>query len=287
MRRSALLILSILLNSGAAQALASCEDFVPFGQPVHKNVTSDIGVTEAPDWDVICHAGQIVAFNRKHNVSDWVAFRLRRVDLLKPVAKKKVNYRIDSKVPENHRVVYDDYTNTGFHRGHLAPAASMKWSAHAMKDSFFMTNMAPQVGNGFNNGIWKSLERRMRTWACQRDILYVVTGPLYEDRPIKKLVYDGDGDGKDDNGVLVDVPSHFFKIALDAKRMEAIAFILPNQVLEKSDLPKYLRSIDEIEARSRLDFLKDIWDGAEQIIESHVQPSLWRKPDDELCDDIR
>ena len=287
MRRSTLLILSILLISGAAQALASCEGFVPFGQPVHKNVTSVIGVTEAPDWDVICHAGQIVAFNREHNVSDWVAFRLRRVDLLKPVAERKDNFRPDGEVPEKHQVVHSDYTKTGYDRGHLAPAAAMKWSFHAMNDSFFMSNIAPQIGAGFNQGIWKSLERRMRKWACQRDSLYVVTGPLYEDRPIKKLVYDSDGDGMDDNGVLVDVPSHFFKFALDENRMEAIAFILPNKPLKTKDLPKYLTSIDEIEARSRLDFLKDIWDGAEQIIESHVQPSLWRKPDDELCDDLQ
>lgn len=91
----------------------------------------------------------------------------------------------------------------------------------------------------------------------------------------------------DDNGVLVDVPSHFFKFALDANHMEAIAFIFPNRALKTKDLPKYLTSIDEIEARSRLDFLKDIWDGTEQIIESHVQPSLWMGSDDNLCGKLK
>ena len=79
----------------------------------------------------------------------------------------------------------------------------MKWSVEAMRESFFMTNMAPQVGNSFNRHIWKSLEQRMRRWACERGVLYVVTGPLYEERPLEQLVYDKDGDGVDDNGVLV------------------------------------------------------------------------------------
>ena len=109
-------------------------------------------------------------------------------------------------------------------------------------------------------------------------MLYVVTGPLYEERPIKQLVYDKDGDGVDDNGVLVDVPSHFFKLAFDPARIEAITFILPNEKVETNDLPQFMRSIDDIEDRARLDFLPVIWDRAEQVIENHKQPRLWEKP---------
>ena len=118
-----------------------------------------------------------------------------------------------------------------------------------MSESFFMSNMAPQVGNGFNRHIWKSLEQAMRRWACERGVLYVVTGPLYEEQPIEQLVYDkdGDGDGVDDNGVLVDLPSHFFKLAFDPARIEAIAFILPNRKLETKALPKFLHGVDDIE----------------------------------------
>lgn len=129
--------------------------------------------------------------------------------------ERKDAFRGDPEVPDEHRVVKADYTGTGYDRGHLAPAGAMKWSVEAMSESFFMTNMAPQVGNGFNRHIWKSLEQRMRRWACERGVLYVVTGPLYETHPIEQLVYDKDRDRVDDNGVLVDVPSHFFKLAFD------------------------------------------------------------------------
>ena len=283
--RSALLLAVPLLLwlSSTVSAFADCEHFTPFGQPVHRSLGDDVGVTAVPEWTVICHEGQVVAFNPAHNVSDWVAFRLRREDLLAGDVARKDAFRGDPEVPDGHRVVQADYTGTGYDRGHLAPAGAMKWSSEAMSESFFMSNMAPQVGNGFNRHIWKLLEQRMRHWACERGVLYVVTGPLYENQPIEQLVYDKDGDRVDDNGVLVDVPSHFFKLAFDPVRIEAIAFILPNRKLETKDLPKFLHSIDDIEDRARLDFLPMIWDGVAQAIENHKQPRLWDKPKGADC----
>ena len=287
--RSPLLLVGpfLLCLSSTVSAFADCEHFTPFGQPVHRSLAGDVGVSAAPEWTVICHAGQVVAFNPAHNVSDWVAFRLGREDLLSGDVERKDAFRGDPEVPAGHRVVKADYTGTGYDRGHLAAAAAMKWSPEAMRESFFMSNMAPQVGTGFNRHIWKSLERRMRQWACERGVLYVVTGPLYEEQPVKQLVYDKDGDGVDDNGVLVDVPSHFFKLAFDPARIEAIAFVLPNQKLETKDLPKFLQSIDDIEDRARLDFLPMIWDGAEQAVENHKQPRLWEKPQRADCVALR
>ena len=90
----------------------------------------------------------------------------------------------------------------------------------------------------------------------------------------------------DDNRIEVDVPSHFFKLALDPGSMEAVAFILPNAKVKTKDLGMHLTSIMDVEARSRLDFLERLWDGAEQAIESHVQPRLWDEPEDSPCKDI-
>ena len=283
--RSALLLaVPLLVSLGVGtSAAADCEHFTPFGQPIHWSLSDDVGVSAPPEWTVICHAGQVVAFNPEHNVSDWVAHRLRREDLLNDVVKRKDAFRGDPEAPQGHRVVKADYTGTGYDRGHLAPAGAMKWSEESMSESFFMTNMAPQVGNGFNRHIWKSLEQRMRRWACERGVLYVVTGPLYEERPIEQLVYDKDGDGVDDNGVLVNVPSHFFKLAYDPARVEAIAFLLPNQKLKTKDLPKFLHSIDDVEDRAQLDFLPSIWDSAEAAIENHKQPRLWEPPQRAEC----
>ena len=267
-------------------AYAKCDHFTPFGAPAHRSPENDVGLSAPPTWTVICHVGQVVAFNPEHNVSDWVAYRLRREDLLDPRVERNDAFRLDPQVPEGHRVVPGDYLKTGYDRGHLAPAGAMRWSEEAMSESFFMSNMAPQVGAGFNRSSWKALEGRMRYWACERGVLYVVTGPLYEGRPIETLVVDEDDDGVDDNGIVVDVPSHFFKLALDPASMEAIAFILPNAKVKTKDLAMHLTSIRDVEARSRLDFLEKIWDGAEQAIESHVQPGLWDSASDVECREL-
>ena len=67
----------------------------------------------------------------------------------------------------------EDYRGSGYDRGHLAPAEDFEWSAEAMSDSFFMSNMSPQDPS-FNRGIWKRLENRVRTWALENDGIYVV-----------------------------------------------------------------------------------------------------------------
>lgn len=275
--------LALLLAVLAGPASADCDHFTPQGRPFHRASDNASGTDGAPDWVILCHAGQVVAFNPARNVPDWVAYRLRREDLISPRTERREAYRPDPGVPLQHRVAEDDYRKTGYDRGHLAPAGSMKWSEAAMSESFYMSNMAPQVGAGFNRGIWRVLERKMRQWGCERGLLHVVTGPLYEDRETARLAVDMDGDGVDDNGILVDVPSHFFKLALDPGRMEAIAFILPNRKLKADSLPGFLASIDEIEARSRLDFLPNLRDEVEHDIERRVEPGLWDRPVAAAC----
>ena len=110
--RSHLLLAAPLLLwlASTASAASDCEHFTPFGQPVHRSLTDDVGVSVPPQWTVICHAGQIVAFNPEHNVSDWVAHRLQRKDLLNDVVERKDAFRGDPEAPEGHQVVKADYT---------------------------------------------------------------------------------------------------------------------------------------------------------------------------------
>ena len=83
---------------------------------------------------MICHTGQVVAFNPERKVSDWVAYRLRREDLLNPTVERKDNFRPDPQVPEPHRVVHSDYTRTGSRRWQLASSGRRRgagvWTPH-------------------------------------------------------------------------------------------------------------------------------------------------------------
>src|SRR5450759_1124712 len=73
-----------------------------------------------------------------------------------------------------------DYTKSGYDRGHLCPAADMGFNPVAMEESFFMSNISPQVPD-FNRGLWKELEMTVRKWAIKEHKLYVVTGPVFKD----------------------------------------------------------------------------------------------------------
>jgi len=146
----------------------------------------------------------------------------------------------------------------------MAPADVMKCSERAISESFLLSNMAPQVGAGFNSGIWKSLEGKVQKWALARGELYVVAGPVY---------------GSDSLGTIgvnkVTVPSHFYMVIFDPVRVEAIAFILPNEKNPSSKLPTFIVSVDAVETKTGLDFLAELEDSVEQLIEARVQPGLW------------
>lgn len=109
----------------------------------------------------------------------------------------------------------------------MTPSGDMKRSTKVMSESFLLSNMAPQVGIGFNRHIWESLESAIRGWVQQRGKLTIITGPVFIPEE-GQISYQVIGDN------YVAVPTHFFKIVVDAKNaneVEVLAFILPNEGL--------------------------------------------------------
>ena len=136
-------------------------------------------------------------------------------------AKRKNQFKRDLKV-KNGSADLIDYKNSGYDRGHLAPAADMKWSKVAMKESFFMTNISPQKP-AFNRGIWKNLESEVRKWSKDRNV-YILTGGILK----KDLTRIGPN--------KVSVPNFFYKIIIDIESLplKGIGFVLPNKKAQKS-----------------------------------------------------
>jgi endonuclease G, mitochondrial len=56
----------------------------------------------------------------------------------------------DFAVPEKFRARLKDYFKSGYDRGHQVPAADAKISQQAMNETFYLTNICPQIGDGFN-----------------------------------------------------------------------------------------------------------------------------------------
>eukprot|EP00887_Chlorella_sp_A99_P004193 scaffold23.g4193.t1 len=93
--------------------------------------------------------------------------------------RKNSNFVEDAGIDPRFRSRLESYRRSGFDRGHMAPAANHKQSQETMDETFSLSNMSPQVGEGFNRDFWARFERWCQdlTRACAD--VYIVTGPLY------------------------------------------------------------------------------------------------------------
>lgn len=244
----------LLLSSlGYAGPLDNCAEYTKMGVP------SDQGT-------LLCRRGYALAYNAENKTPDWVAEHLTKEKASANMGRKNY-FAPDPDLPAGGRAELVDYKRSGFDRGHMAPAGDMRWDLDAYKESFYLSNMVPQVGRGMNQGIWKDLEEMVRQWALTRGELYIFTGPIY-DEALDAVETIGDDE--------VGIPTHLYKIIYDPKRKEAIAFLMPNEALRTEDMPKYLVSIDRVEKKSGLDFLSALSDQEQRRIESKKAVGLWK-----------
>lgn len=214
--------------------------------------------------NVVRHKYYALAYNERHEVADWVAYELTKEQLQKNNVKREDNFREDPKIKSQTANVYD-YRGSGYDRGHLLPVADRNFSFEAMDETFFFSNIAPQVRQ-FNGGIWRELEELVRDWAYKYRKVYVVTGPVLNEPPLERI-------GKN----RVSVPAAFYKVILDISKPEykGIGFIIPNETSEKP-LATYATTIDEVEAITGIDFFPNlVEDELEQKIEAEFDNSLW------------
>ena len=162
-----------------------------------------------------------------------------------------------------HVLATDDYKYSGFDRGHMAPAADMKWDEQAMKESFYLSNICPQNPN-LNGGVWKDLEEQVRDLASQKGRIFVVCGPIVTD--------DSHTLGK--NKVVV--PQAFFKVLLqeDNGEIHTIGFIYEN-VSGRKPMSTYATTVDEVETITNIDFFPSLPDEIEDSTEQLIDFSKW------------
>ena len=211
---------------------------------------------------VIVHKGYTVSYNADWKIPNWVAYELTDVEVSgeEPRAKKFVP---DPMVPKYESATTDDYKNSGWDRGHMAPAADMKWHPQAMKESFYLSNVCPQNRN-LNGGVWKDLEEQVRDLAAQKGSIYVVCGPIVSDD------YQTIGANK------VVVPSAFFKVLLQEEngKIYTIGFVYEN-VAGRRPMSTYAMTVDEVEELTGIDFFPSLPDKIEKRVEAEVDFTKW------------
>jgi len=110
---------------------------------------------ELPKYDaddtIIRHRGYTLSYNSKYKQANWVAYLLTHEETVKRFQRGEF-FAADPMIPGTDFSI--DYQKSGYDRGHLAPAADMGYSMETMVQSFFYSNMSPQVPR-FNRGVWK------------------------------------------------------------------------------------------------------------------------------------
>ena len=238
---------------------------------VHSNipaaVTATGGIRElelpctAKGEEIITHTGYSLLYDPKYKQARWVAYELT-ADETTSVVERNNHFMPDPKVKAGSSS-NADYLNSGYDRGHLAPAADMSYSEKTMEESFYLSNMSPQKP-GFNRGIWKDLETQVRNWAKIDSALYIVSGGVFADN----LPTIGPGH--------VAVPKYYYKVVLiyHGKDEKGIGFVIPNEKSGKR-LTSFVVSIDSVERLTGLNFFCRLPDDAENRIEAHADTTRW------------
>lgn len=246
----------------------------PVGEPQLK------GSVDAAEHTRLCRDGYVLSHNNERRVPNWVVERLKPRSFSGPADRDALGNPFaedpDLKARDLSRATLADYRGSGLDRGHMAPAADMKYSEEAMTESFYLSNMAPQVGIGLNRHIWADLEKLTRQWTCDIRDTIVISGPVFGDTP-KKMKHKVAGKMVDTDIAL---PDGFYKILYDPKRMRVLGFLLPNKKIDTKGRPPeealkpFIRSIHEIEAEAGIEFLPGLSARDARRIKA-LRPPMW------------
>ena len=214
------------------------------------------------DSTYIRHYAYSLCYDDETEQAKWVAYDLKESDMVSN-CKRKDCFTIDTMV-SSQTADDRDYKNKGYDRGHLAPAGDMLRNKQAMRESFYYSNISPQLPS-FNRGIWKKLEMKIREWVNRYDRLYITCGPVFLDL-YKTIGEDG-----------VAVPDYFFKTVLvdNPKEKYCIGFLFPHLKC-KGDIFNYAVTVDSVENVTGLDMYPKLPNRIENEIESKYSIDQWK-----------
>ena len=228
-----------------------------------KTIKNDSNKTQSylpkSNGQLINHSSFSLAYNEKHEQAIWVYYILTK-KMIKGNVERTNDFRIDKKVNEGSAEL-SDYRNSGYDRGHLAPAADMKNSSISMSESFLFSNISPQDPS-FNRGIWKKLESLVREWVVSEGYMHIATGPILTES-LGKI-----GDNQ------VTIPKSFYKIIYCNQKEKMIGFIIPNK-RSNDYLVTYATTIDYIESITNINFFSELDDFHEKELESNINLLDW------------
>lgn len=202
----------------------------------------------------------ILSYNNETRCPNYVAWKLTE-ERLTPNVERTDFFVEDEDVDLDYRVKHSDYSNSGYDRGHMCPAADNRFDMTAMEECFTMSNICPQ-NRTLNAGDWNDLEEKCRRLAKKTDAVYIVCGPIFNDGNKRYI-------GKRKKHKIA-VPDKFFKVILvnNNDTYMAIGYVMDNDD-SKKDLADYAVSVDVVEQLTGFDFFYNLPDSVENEVEKN------------------
>ena len=191
-------------------------------------------------------------WSQKDRVALWVAYPLCKL-YTNGSAGRTNAWALDPLLGEDSAAPFGGYAGD-YARGHQLPSADRQCCYEANAQTFYGTNMTPQL-NAHNEKIWADLEGRVRGWANTSDTTYVVTGVMVSPSSKKE---------KDSYGKSVTVPDAYFKAILKYSKSStlgqwnAAAFYLEHRAYSGGVSKEHSMSVDELEEMTGIDFFVNL-----------------------------
>jgi len=229
-----------------------CKHFF-YGYPTGTQITNDLIIRDV----------YALSSNDETKFADWVAYRLDEETVSGNVQTNRT-WKADPWLDEKETLEPNDYNGANaslkVDRGHQAPLASFKGTNY-WSDTNYLSNITPQKSD-LNQGPWQILEGKVRDLAENGYVVYVMTGPIYE-KEMPSLP-NADEPHK--------LPSGYWKIIIiqmgkSLDSIETASFIFDQETPRNDKMIDHLTTINEIEGKSKLDFLRELPDEIEEQIE--------------------
>lgn len=156
-------------------ALASCITIADNNRMAHERLQPE---NAPPTLEQVSRLGYALGYDPSRRQPLWVAYRLRKEDVEGELVEREDCFKHDGDVSNSPWPNEYNYSEYGYDRGHMAPAGDMEYDREIMRDSFFMSNMSPQVPY-INRVVWRKIEDFTRKAAKKFGEIFVITGPVF------------------------------------------------------------------------------------------------------------
>lgn len=212
---------------------------------------------------IVEHEHYTLSYSEEHEQAEWLYYVLTDT-MLTGTVKRTNDYREDESVSTG-SASQEDYIGSGYDYGFLCPVEDMRITETAMRESFLMSNIVPQVP-AFKRGKWKELESLIRKWVENEKTIHIVSGGVLPE------VIETIGENE------VSVSMFYYKVIYDPTgRKKMIALVLPNEKVLKP-LKYYVVTVDKVEKMTGIDFFPQLEDELEYYLESNSDISKWNEP---------